>query len=343
MSVHTKNPPAAFKKLGGKDYCAYWFEAMRKLGYDDRVWAVRIDPQAPEHVLEVRRYSHAIYDAYGTCEVLGRDTQDRYEFLDAAVSTRPPLSLWQTLRTPKRPLPYPQAMQQAIPWLPPAPSSAIGADGYGGQIVLDVALMERVRAHCAAIPCSVNSWIAWAFHQTVQRTLLAQPAPLVWTYMVSMRPWVALDDVESNHIAGLKLALGPGVQARGVADEIKACFSAQDHWRSWYRTRIGRVIGRWGVLQVYKRVRNQGHTAGHISHVGRVRNRSGATWALSGIPSPNAPLNFDTFELNDGMVAALRVDPSFGFSERAPNAQALLRAFKETVLAALQPQPQQAA
>lgn len=326
---------STFKKIGGKDYCAYWFDAMRAIGLDDRSYAVRFDPRQPEKVLEVRRYSHATGDSFGNYRCLGRDTGDVFEFLDPSYSPRPPLSLWQTMRLPAYVSPLDAIKKQPPPWLPAVPASCLNADSYGGQIAFEPELMDRIRAHCATIPCSVYSWVSWAVHQTVQRTLLAQPAPLIWTYMVSMRPWVALDEIEGNHISGLGLALPPEISARGVADEIKAGFVRNDHWRNWYGSQIGRFIGRWGVLQIYKRVRNMHHTAGHISHTGRVGNRSGAMWALAGIPSPGAPLNFNTQELNGHLAIGLRVDTTFGFSERAPNAQAVVVALKQFVVHAL--------
>jgi hypothetical protein len=153
--------------------------------------------------------------------------------------------------------------------------------------------------------------------------------------MVSMRPWVALDSPDSNHISGLNLALAPDVTPRSVADVVKAAFSANEHWQAWYGSRIGRLVGRWGVLQIYKQVRDMNYTAGHISHSGRVRNRSGQIWALSGIPSPGAPLNFNTQELNNHLAIGLRVDSSFGFSQQAPNTQAILSALKAFVIETL--------
>lgn len=324
-----------YKKLRGKDYCAYWFDAMVRAGVDDHVDAVRLDPRQPEVALEVRRYRHSLCDGWGTFMLLGRDTGDRYELLDEPASTRPPVSVWKALLTPYKAPAHADCKTRPIPWKAAASADRIGPDGHRGQLALAPELVERARAHCAAIPCSFYSWVSWAIHKTVEQELLARPSPLSWTYMVSMRPWVELERVESNHISGLELVLGPDATPRGVADQVKARFANNDHWRVWYATRIGRLIGRWGVYLVYKRVRDMYNTAGHISHSGRVRNQSGSIWALSGIPSPGAPLNFNTQELNGHLAIGLKVDPGFGFSAQTPNAQALLSAIQAFMIKTL--------
>lgn len=333
----------SFKKLGGKDYCAYWFEAMQALGLDDRVDALRVDPREPQRTLEVRRYSHALCDGYGTYQMLGRDLGDVYEFLDEPSSPRPPLSLWQALSAPNQKNPLGDVKRRPIAWAAPVRQGVQPVEVVRSQTVFTPAQMEGVRAAAAAARCSAYSWVTWAIHQTVSRTLLAQPAPLCWTYMVSMRPWVALERIESNHISGLELVIGPQTSARGVADEVKARFAANDHWRGWYGSRIGRVVGRWGVRQIYRLVRDMAHTAGHISHSGRIRNRSGQIWALTGIPSPGAPLNFNTQELNGHLAVGLKVDEQFGFSAAAPDAQAILQALQDFVAEACSALPGAAA
>ncbi|MDE2400609.1 MAG: hypothetical protein KGL90_02945 [Burkholderiales bacterium] len=324
-----------FKKLGGKDYCAYWFEAMDKEGRDGFSDAVRFDPHKPEVALEVRRYHHSLFDGFGTYMMMSKDLGDSYEFLDEISSPRPPVSVWKALLSPYQAPAHSDCKTRPIPWQVPVSPRQIGPGGFRGQIALEPELVQRARAHCAAIPCSFYTWVTWAIHQGVEQTLLAQPSHLFWTYMVSMRPWVALERIESNHISGLELVLGPDATPRVVADEVKTRFVKNDHWRAWYASRIGRLVGRWGVRQIYKRIHNLYHTAGHISHSGRVRNRTGQIWALSGIPSPGAPLNFNTQELNGHLAIGLRVDASFGFSAQAPNAQALLVAIKNFMIKTL--------
>lgn len=291
------------------DYIGMWYRARARLGVDDRIEFIFIDPASGQRRTVALR--HRDYDGVAGILVAAREVGMRMPMVPSGKRRKAP-PFWQRWQSPA------ESREPAeLEW------RRFGvADGENNAPLVQWLNPQQTRAlyqRAHQQKVSVNSLLLLALHRAVSDTLLVKGQPGSWCFPVNMRNAVTVPRQEMNLSSAFYLTVDENDTPSRIDRTIRQNLKANVHWRYWHLARIGRWIGQRGVNWVCSRLLNGPQHCGSFSSLGEWQMdfmsagmAPDTVFACCGPGSPNHPVANGVTVVNGCMSLALKLHPSLG-------------------------------
>lgn len=293
------------------DYIGMWYRARARLGIDDRIEFIFINPgTGTRHTVALRHRDH---DGVGGIAESLRRMGVRQPPMPLSRQVRPPAfwRRWQARPEQRQSQPpqwrvfadsWEQPDEPLVQWLTPQQTRAL-----------------RQRAEARRV--SLNSLLLLALHRAVADTLMDGVGPGSWCFPVNMRGVVPMGRPDMNLSSAFYLTVDRDDTPEQLDRTIRDYLKANIHWRYWHLARIGRVVGQRGVDWLCARLLNGPQHCGSFSNLGvwQIDFVSGGlapdtVFTCCGPGSPNHPVANGMMIVNGSLNLALKLHPSLGAS-----------------------------
>lgn len=302
------------------DYIGMWYHARAKLGVDDRIDFMFVDPATGKRTSVILR--HRDYDGVGGILVSAR----RVGMTPPTVPTgrqRTPPPFWRRWRSgPVERVP--QAPRWRYLETQTTPSAAPLMQW------LTVEQTHALSRYADSQNVSLNSLLLLALHRAVCATLMDEDQTGSWCFPVNMRNAIKIPRQEMNLSSAFYMTVASDDPPSLIDKSIRAHLKANVHWRYWHLARIGRFIGQRGVDWLCARMLNGKAHMGSFSSLGEwemdfasAGMAPDTVFCCCGPGSPNHPVANGAMVVNGRLNLALRLHPSLGASNA--DAQACLQ------------------
>jgi len=291
------------------DYIGMWYRARARLGVDDRIEFIFINPASGERRTVALRHRH--YDGAAGIQVAAREVGMKAPEMASASKREAPAfwRRWGGAPDPRKAA-IPQWRQLAEAEKTTNQPSVTWLNQQQTHKLHQLALEQNV---------SVNSLLLLALHRAVSETFLISGQPGSWCFPVNMRNSVTIPRTEMNLSSAFYMTVDEQDCAAHVDRSIRAHLKANVHWRYWHLARIGRWIGQCGVNWLCERLLNGPQHLGSFSSVGewQMDFASGgmaadSIFACCGPGSPTHPVANGVIVVNGRMSLALKLHSSLG-------------------------------
>lgn len=295
--------------VSATDYIGMWYQARAKLGVDDRIDFMFVDPESGKRRSVILR--HRDYDGVAGILVSARRmgmTPPQVPF----GKPRPAPPFW------KRWQANPVGSEATTPsWRTGELAAGLSPEPQM-QWLSETQTSELYRA-AQSRKVSLNSLLLLSLHRAVCTTLMDRMQPGSWCFPVNMRNAVTVPREEMNLSSAFYLNVAPEDQPADIDNAIRANLKANVHWRYWHLARIGRVIGQSGVNWLCARMLNGKAHCGSFSSLGEWQMdfasagmAADTVFGCCGPGSPNHPVANGVMVVNGRLSLALRLHASLG-------------------------------
>lgn len=297
------------------DYIGMWYRARARLGIDDRIEFIFIQPSSGERYTVALR--HRDHDGVGGIAESLQRMGIRQPSMPQSRQLYAP-AIWQRwqARPEKRKAETPQWRRFSEP-------ASESNDPLVESLSPEQTRALYQRAHAQKV--SLNSMLLLALQRAVSDTLLINDGPGSWCFPVNMRGTVPMPRANMNLSSAFYMTVDQGDSAAHLDRTIRSYLKANIHWRYWHLARIGRWIGQPGVDWLCRLLLNGPQHCGSFSSLGewQINFASGGlpadtVFVCCGPGSPNHPVANGVMVVNGRMNLALKLHPSLG----APHAVA---------------------
>lgn len=291
------------------DYIGMWYRARARLGVDDRIEFMFINPASGDRRTVALRHRH--YDGAAGIQVSARQLGMQSPQTASSRQRKAP-GFWRRWQG------SPESRQAATPqWR----QQSISGKDHREPVVQWLSL-EQTKAlyqRAAEQKVSVNSLLLLALHRSISATLLETGQPGSWCFPVNMRNSLAGPQPEMNLSSAFYMTVAEDDKPERIDRSIRAHLKANVHWRYWHLARIGRWIGQRGVNWLCERLLNGPQHLGSFSSLGEWQMNFASAgmnddtvFACCGPGSPTHPVANGVIVVNGCMSLALKLHPSLG-------------------------------
>jgi hypothetical protein len=295
------------------DYIGMWYRARARLGIDDRIEFIFINPgSGKRHTVALRHRDH---DGVGGIA----------ESLKRMGVRQPPMPLSRQTRAPSFWRRWQARPEQRQPQSPPWRIFTTTVDEQADEPLVQwlTPLQTRaLRQRAKAQQVSLNSLLLKALHLAVADTLMTHASPISWCFPVNMRGVVPMGRPDMNLSSAFYMTVDSDDSLTHLDHTIRSYLKANIHWRYWHLARIGRLVGQRGVDWLCGRLLNGAQHGGSFSNLGewQIDFVSGGlapdtVFACCGPGSPTHPVANGMMIVNGSLSLALKLHPSLGASE----------------------------
>ena len=206
------------------DYIGMWYRARARLGIDDRIEFIFINPASGKrHTVALRHRDH---DGVGGIAESLKRMGVRQPPMPLSRQTRPP-AFWRRWQArPERRQP------QSPPWRVFTSSAEKQADAPLVEwLTPRQTLVLRQRAE--ALQVSLNSLLLQALHRAVVQTLMTHAVPISWCFPVNMRGVVPMAKPDMNLSSAFYMTVDSDDSLTHLDHTIRRYLKANIPWRRW--------------------------------------------------------------------------------------------------------------
>lgn len=295
--------------VAATDYIGMWYQARAKLGVDDRIDFMFVDPRTGKRTSVILR--HRDYDGVAGILVSARKMGMTLPVVPGGKQRVPP-PFWARWRS------GPVGREAESPgWLDHGEGNKPAAAPL--MQWLTTAQTRSLYQAAERREVSLNSILLLSLHRSVCATLMQRPQSGSWCFPVNMRNAISAPRQEMNLSSAFYLTVGVEDHPSDIDRAIRANLKANVHWRFWHLARIGRFIGQRGVDWLCARMLNGKAHCGSFSSLGEWQMdfvsggmSADTVFGCCGPGSPNHPVANGVMVVNGRLSLALRLHPSLG-------------------------------